>query len=82
MQESSDKSHRSFFTEVGKAAQDVYEFTQKNGLDIDILINNAGFGDAGPFAYSGWKKQYNMVQVNTTRPRNSSEVSQRLLLRR
>lgn len=46
------------------AAQEVYEFTQEKGLNIDILINNAGFGDAGPFAYSDWKKQYNMVQLN------------------
>lgn len=48
------------------AAQEVYEFTQEHDLNIDILINNAGFGDAGPFAYSDWKKQYNMVQLNIT----------------
>lgn len=51
---------------VKDAAQEVYEFTQEKGLSIDILINNAGFGDAGPFAYSDWKKQYNMVQLNIT----------------
>ena len=48
------------------AALEVYEYTQSKGLNVDILINNAGFGDAGPFAYSDWKKQYNMVQLNIT----------------
>lgn len=46
------------------AALDVYDYTLEQGLDIDILINNAGFGDAGCFAEREWQKQYDMVQVN------------------
>ena len=35
-------------------------------LTVDVLINNAGFGDAGSFAGSDWQRQYEMVQVNIT----------------
>ena len=48
------------------AALDVFNFTLEHGLEIDVLINNAGFGDSGAFADSDWKKQYEMVQVNIT----------------
>ena len=30
----------------------------------DILINNAGFGDYGPFSESEWEKQERMLEVN------------------
>ena len=48
------------------AALDVFEFTQVHDLEIDVLINNAGFGDSGKFAECSWKKQYEMVQVDIT----------------
>lgn len=48
------------------AALEVFRFTQAQGIDVDVLINNAGFGDSGPFAQSDWQKQYEMVQVNIT----------------
>ncbi len=51
---------------VPDAALDVYNYTGKNGLTIDVLINNAGFGDDGSFADCDWQKQYDMVQVNIT----------------
>lgn len=46
------------------AALDVYHFTLENEIKVDVLINNAGFGDSGSFADSDWKKQYEMVQLN------------------
>lgn len=46
------------------AGRSVFEFTQKEHLHIDVLINNAGFGDSGSFAESDWQKQYEMVQLN------------------
>ncbi len=46
------------------AAEDVYRFTEEKNLPVEILINNAGFGDAGAFHERDWKKQYEMVQVN------------------
>ena len=32
------------------AAQDIYNETNKQNIQIDYLINNAGFGDLGMFA--------------------------------
>lgn len=46
------------------AACDVFDFTEARHIQVDVLINNAGFGDAGAFAQSDWGKQYRMVQVN------------------
>ena len=48
------------------AAEEVFRFTEKNGLHIDILVNNAGVGDNGAFAGSDWDRQYRMVQLNVT----------------
>ncbi len=31
---------------------------------IDLLINNAGFGDAGPFLEANWKKLESMLELN------------------
>jgi hypothetical protein len=35
-------------------------------LQIDYLINNAGFGDFGFFAQSNWDKQLQMINLNIT----------------
>lgn len=44
----------------------VFEHCQKNSLQIDYLINNAGFGDFGFFAESKWDKQLQMINLNIT----------------
>ncbi len=46
------------------AALDVFNYTLERDIAIDVLINNAGFGDSGSFADSDWQKQYEMVQLN------------------
>ena len=48
------------------AALDVFRFTQERQIAVDVLVNNAGFGDSGSFAECSWQKQYEMVQVNIT----------------
>lgn len=48
------------------AAKDVYNFTLKQKIRVDVLVNNAGFGDFGMFSDSDWQKQYEMLQVNIT----------------
>jgi uncharacterized protein len=35
-----------------------------SGLNIDLLINNAGLGDHGPFVGSEWERVHSMLQVN------------------
>ena len=42
------------------------EEVQKQNLSVDILINNAGYGDFAPFLDSDWEKQRSMVQLNIT----------------
>lgn len=42
----------------------MFNFTLEHDIKIDILINNAGFGDSGSFADSDRQKQYEMVQLN------------------
>jgi short-subunit dehydrogenase len=39
-------------------------FTKTNKIDIDYLINNAGFGDFGFFHESRWEKQEQMINLN------------------
>jgi short-subunit dehydrogenase len=46
------------------AAQEIFDATQAKGLTIDLLINNAGFGDYGDFASSHGEKQVKIVQLN------------------
>lgn len=36
------------------------------GLTVDVLVNNAGFGDLGPFAAADLPKLMRMIQVNVT----------------
>jgi uncharacterized protein len=50
-------------TETG-ATKAVFDYTQKQGITIDYLINNAGFGDYGDFAETDENRQTQMVQLN------------------
>lgn len=49
---------------VVNAAQDVYDETSKQNIQIDFLINNAGFGDFGLFADADWNKELEMINLN------------------
>lgn len=48
------------------SAQEVYEETTKQNIQIDYLINNAGFGDFGMFAETEWNKELQMINLNIT----------------
>lgn len=43
---------------------EVFEFTSRKGFDVELLINNAGFGAYGEFAKSEVSRNLEMVQVN------------------
>ena len=49
-----------------QAGKIVFDAVQAQGLTIDLLINNAGFGDYGAFSDRPLSKQMAMVQLNIT----------------
>jgi short-subunit dehydrogenase len=48
------------------SAKEVYEETTKQNIQIDYLINNAGFGDFGMFVETDWNKELQMINLNIT----------------
>lgn len=44
----------------------VVKTTREMNIDIDILINNAGFGDFGLFTQTDWEKELQMINLNMT----------------
>lgn len=52
-------------TQVG-AAQAVWEAVSQTEWAVDLLVNNAGFGDYGAFADREGQRQVDMIQLNVT----------------
>jgi uncharacterized protein len=46
------------------APQQIYDFTRQKGIEIELLINNAGFGQYGELQSVETKRLTDMVQVN------------------
>ena len=49
-----------------RATKSVFEAVSQKGLTVDLLINNAGFGDYGAFTDRKLHKQVEMIQLNIT----------------
>jgi uncharacterized protein len=49
-----------------EAPQEIFEFTKQKGLRIDLLINNAGFGQYGEVHHVETQRLLDMVEVNCT----------------
>lgn len=47
-----------------KAAQEVYDFCHNQGIQIDYLMNNAGFGGQGNFIDRPLEKDLEMIHLN------------------
>ena len=47
-----------------KAPQEVFSELEKEGINVDALVNNAGFAVYGKFSDSDWQKEAEMIQVN------------------
>lgn len=47
-------------------AQAIFDWCNSNGITVDFLVNNAGFGDFGFFVDSDWAKQEQMINLNIT----------------
>ena len=48
------------------AGLEVFSETQQQKIQIDYLINNAGFGDFGMFVENDWNKELQMINLNIT----------------
>ncbi|MGO8753232.1 MAG: SDR family NAD(P)-dependent oxidoreductase [Thermoguttaceae bacterium] len=48
------------------APQAIFDELAANGVQVDVLVNNAGFGASGPFADLPLQRQLEMIQVNVT----------------
>jgi short-subunit dehydrogenase len=48
------------------AGAQLVEETQKRGLEIEMLVNNAGFGSMGDFTKLDLKRELEMLQLNIT----------------
>ena len=44
--------------------QAIYDFLRNENIDVEILINNAGFGLGGEFADTSLQRELDMIQVN------------------
>lgn len=51
---------------LADAALEVYQEVSKQKIQIDYLINNAGFGDYGWFYKTNWEKEQQMINLNIT----------------
>jgi uncharacterized protein len=51
---------------LATAAQEVYNETAQQKIQVDYLINNAGFGDFGMFVETDWNKELQMINLNIT----------------
>lgn len=47
-----------------EAAKEIYDEVKKEGIDINYLINNAGFGGHGKFHERDWASDLAMIQLN------------------
>jgi uncharacterized protein len=47
-----------------QAAKKVYDTITEKGLNVDFLVNNAGFGDYGAFTQRELSRQAEMIQLN------------------
>ena len=48
------------------APKALFDKVQAQQLQVDYLINNAGFGDYGKFVETDWEKEKQMIQLNIT----------------
>jgi len=47
-----------------KAPQEVFSELERAGINVDVLVNNAGFDVYGKFHDTDWRKESEMLQVN------------------
>lgn len=63
-------------------AEGLYQFVIENKLDVEYLVNSAGFGDYGKFTETSWPKEKSMIGVNVTALTYLSKVFAELMKKR
>jgi len=48
------------------AAHSLFDEIKGRGIDVDYLVNNAGFGDYGAFTDTSWERYEKMIALNVT----------------
>ncbi len=51
---------------ASNSADEVFNETSSQNIQIDYLVNNAGFGDFGMFTETEWSKEFQMINLNIT----------------
>jgi len=51
---------------VRSGPEDVYAATQKAGIEVDVLVNNAGFGQFGFYTETDLQEELRQIQLNVT----------------
>ena len=46
------------------APAQVFQYTQQEGIEVEVLVNNAGFADFGEFWLANWDKNAEMIDLN------------------
>lgn len=65
-----EQKHKVYVTAIAKdlsvngAAKELYEEVKHTGVQVDYLINNAGFGLLGKFHELSWERQMQMINLN------------------
>jgi uncharacterized protein len=49
---------------VAQSGRLVYDYVNQKGISVDLLVNNAGFGDYGAFSERDLSRQLEMIQLN------------------
>ncbi len=49
---------------VPGAAQEIYDFAKSMGITVDVLVNDAGQGEWGPFITTDLQRDIDIVQLN------------------
>lgn len=52
-------------TDVG-VPKAIYDFVKDQGMAVEVLINNAGFGGHGKFNQRDWEQEQSMIALNVT----------------
>jgi uncharacterized protein len=51
---------------LAEAPQEIYDELTRDGVEVDVLVNNAGVGTYGPFAETDLRGTLGLLQVNVT----------------